>query len=73
MLLYEKEHKGIVYIALYILMIESHQATNKTVEQLKMNGLVVKVMESLWDYLSCYIEFSEGNRKYEEKSLVSKI
>ena len=45
----KKSTKGIVYVTLYTddnLMIESPESINDAAEQLKKNGLVLKVMES---------------------------
>ena len=58
--------KGLVYIAVYVddnLMIGSPDATDEAMKQLKRKRLVVKVMESLQDYLLCEIWFSEDEKK----------
>ena len=64
--LIKQSAKSVIYIALYrdnISMIGSPKRIDAAVEQLKKNGLALKVMESLWDYLSCKIQFSEGEKK----------
>ena len=56
-------------IAQYVvdnIMIGSPEATDEAVEQLKKDGLVLKVMESAQDYLSLEIQFSD----YEMKALL---
>ena len=45
-------------------MIENPKAIDKSVEQLKRNGMMLKVSQSLQDYLLCVIRFS----KYEKKA-----
>ena len=82
----KKNTKGIIYIASYVdddLMIGNPEAIDKVLEQLKKNGLVLKVSDSLQDYLLCEIRFSQENKKawlfqpslidYLEKSFVSKL
>ena len=52
--------KGIVYAALNMydnLAIGSPETVDEAVEQPRKYGLVLKVIESLWDYLSCEICF----------------
>ena len=54
----KKSLKGIIYVALYVddnLMMGNPKAIDKAVEQLKKNRLELKVIEILWDYLSCEI------------------
>ena len=52
----KKIEKGIVYVALYVdnnLMIGHIKVTKKVIAALKENGLVMKSVEGLKDYLSC--------------------
>ena len=57
----KKKSKRIVYIALFIddnLMICIMEFIDNTIMALKENGLVLKIMERLQDYLSCEIKFA---------------
>ena len=57
----KKSAKGIVYIALYIddnLLVVDIKAIDDAIIAFKNNGLVLKVVERLQDYLPCEIQFS---------------
>ena len=59
-------HEGIVYIALYKddnLMEFDVEAIDDAILALKYNGLILKVMEELQDYLSCKITFSKDKKR----------
>ena len=61
----KKIKKGIVYIALYVdnnLMIGVIEAIDEAITVLKENGLELKVVEGLQDYLSCDVKFSMEKR-----------
>ena len=56
----KRSAKGIVYAALYIdnnLMIGNKAAIDDAILALKSEGLVLKVVEGLQDYLSCETKF----------------
>ena len=56
---------GRVYIALYVddnLIVGHPEAINETIEDLRKEGLVLKVEDDLKDYLSCEIDFSEDKK-----------
>ena len=55
-----------VYVALQVdddLMIKNIKTKDEAVEQLKKNGLVLKVFVSLQDYLSCEIWFLKDKKE----------
>ena len=60
-----KNRSGVCYVAIYVndnLMI-GHEATiNEAISQIKQEGLVLKVKDTLHNYLSCEIVFS-GDKK----------
>jgi hypothetical protein len=63
---FRRDEDGIVFIAVYVdynLIVGSPKAVNKTIDQLKRQGLVLKIEEDLKDYLSCEIRFSKDQRK----------
>ena len=63
--LVKKSVKGLLYIALYVdnnLMVGDVKAIDDAISALKNNGLVLKVMEGLQDYLSCKIKFSKDKK-----------
>jgi len=65
-LFFRRDEDGIVFIAVYVddnLIVGSPKAVNKTIDQLKRQGLVLKIEEDLKDYLSCEIRFSKDQRK----------
>ena len=45
------------------LMIRDVEAMNKTIRALKENGLVLKVMKELQNYLSCDVKFSKDKKR----------
>ena len=56
----KKSTKGIVYIALYVddnLMVGDIKAIDDAIAALKNNGLVLKIVEELQDYLSYKVKF----------------
>ena len=56
---------GVVYVALYVddnLMIGDIAAINDAIEVLENKGLILKIVEGLWDYLSCNIKFSDDKK-----------
>ena len=62
----KKSAKGIVYIALYIddnLMIGNMMAIDDAILALNSNGLVLKIVEELQDYLPCEIKFSDDKKR----------
>ena len=62
----KKTAKCIVYVALYIddiLMVSKVEAIDNATSTLKNNGLSLKVMEGLQDYLSCKIKFSKDKKR----------
>ena len=62
----KKSEKGIVYVALYVddnLMIGNVEAINNSIAALKKNGLVLKIVEGLQEYLSCEVKFSTDKKK----------
>ena len=62
----KKSLKGIVYIACYVgsnLMLGNFKVTDNALSALKNNGLVLKVLEGLQDYLSYEIKFSKDKRR----------
>ena len=66
-LLYEKEHKGyIIFSIIHIWWFDHRNAKviDVVVDQLKKNGLVLKVSKSLHDYLSCEIWSQLIKRKH---------
>ena len=68
----KKSTNSIASIAMNLdddLMIENPKTADETVEQLKKNGLVLKLMESLQDYLQCEIQFSKEKKKSWLKQL----
>ena len=61
----KKSAKCVVYIALYVddnLMISDLAAIVEAILALKRNGLVLKIMEGLQDYLSCKIKLSKDKK-----------
>ena len=65
-LYFKKSAKGEVYIALYVndnLMVGNMKAIDETIAALKNNGLVLKVVQGLQDYLSCEIKVSENKQR----------
>ena len=62
----KRSMKGIVYIALYVddnLMIGDKATIDDAIMALKNQGLVLKVVEGLQDYLTCEIKFSEKKKR----------
>ena len=62
----KKNAKAIEYAALYIddnLRLGDIKAIDNAITALKNNGLVLKVMEEVRDYLSCKVKFSEDKRR----------
>ena len=58
--------KGIVYVALYVdnnLMVGDVEAIDEGIAALKENGLVLKIVEGLQDYLSCGVRFSINKKR----------
>ena len=58
--------KGVVYVALSIdnnLMVGNMATIDGAITALKSNGLVLKVMEGLHDYLSCKTKFSKDKKR----------
>ena len=61
----KKNEKGVIYIDLYvddIVMVGDAEVIDNIITALKSNGLVLKVMKGLQDYLSCQIKFSEDKK-----------
>ena len=62
----KKSAKGVVYVVLYVddnLMVGDMAAIDDAISALKRNGLVLKFMEGLQDYLSCKIKFSSDKNR----------
>ena len=62
----KKSEKGIVYVVFYVynnLMTGDLQTINNPIIDLKENGLVLKVMEEIQDYLSCEVKFSKNKKR----------
>ena len=62
----QEKCKGKVYIALYIddnLMVGNIKAINGAITALKDNGVVLKVMEEIHDFLSHEIKFSKDKKR----------
>jgi len=65
-LMMRKNQHGIVYIAIYVddcLLLGDKKAIEKVVEDVKKEGLNVKIEESMGDYLSCNIKFNKDKTK----------
>ena len=61
----KRSEKGLVYIALYVdenLVVGHPEAIKQVIQDLRENGLILKIDNDLTDYLSCEIKFSD-NRK----------
>ena len=59
--LFKKSEKGIVCVALYIddnLMVGELEVFDKEIAAFEENGMVLKIMEGLQDYLFCKVRFS---------------
>ncbi len=59
----KRDINGLIYVALYVddnLLIGDEKAIDHTIKALKKAGLVLKVYDSLEDYLSCEIKFSKN-------------
>ena len=53
-----KNKSGVVYIAIWVnnsLLIGNNKAINATIDNMKREGLSLKIEENLDDYLSCEI------------------
>ena len=64
-LYFKKNEKG-VDVALYIddnLMVADDETIGKAITALKENGLMLKIMEWLQDYLSCEVQFSMDKKR----------
>ena len=62
----KKSEKSIMFVALYIdnnLMVGDIEAIDEPILALEENGLVLKIMEGLQDYLSCKIRFSKNKKR----------
>ena len=73
-----RDKKGLIYIALYVddnLLIGTQEAIDDTIEQLRAQGLVLKIENELDDYLSCDIKFSSNGRRawLGQPHLISKL
>ena len=58
--------KGTVYVALYIhnnLLIDEPLTRDDAIIWQQVNGLVLKAVDGLKDYLSCLIRFLDGKKK----------
>ena len=61
----KKTDKGICLIAMYVddnLLVGHPAAIQDTIEQLRKNGLILKIEDDLHDYLSCEIIFSSDRK-----------
>ena len=45
------------------LMIMSPKAIDEVLEQHSKNGLVLKVVDGLWDYFCCEVKFSQNKKR----------
>ena len=62
----KKSEKSVVYVALYVddnLMVGDVEAIDKVLTAIKENGLVLKIVEELHDYMSCEIMFSADKER----------
>ena len=62
----KKSKKGLCFIAIYVddnLMIGHNAAIEDAIRWLKKENLVLKVEDSLHDYLSCEVKFSKDMSK----------
>ena len=58
--------KGTVFLCLYVddnLLIGDQAAIDDAIKQMKQKGLILKVKDSLKDYLSCEINFSSDKKR----------
>ena len=65
-LYYRKSKKGTVFIAIYVddnLLVGDAEAIQKTIKDLKVNGLVLKIEDDLKDYLSCEVKILKDKKR----------
>ena len=58
--------KSIVYVSLCVddnLMVGDVETIDEAISALKENGLVLKIIEALLDYLSCEVKFSKDRKR----------
>jgi len=77
-LLMREDEFGTVFFAVWVddsLVIGDEKAIDKVIKDLKENGLVLKITESLKDYLSCEITFSgDGDKAWiHQPHLIKKL
>ena len=73
-----KSSKGTIFISLHIannLMVGDKAVISKAIQQLNENWLVLKIDETLTDYLSCNIIFNKNRNKtwIDQWSLINKM
>ena len=63
----KKSEKWLVYIALYVddnLLVGHPEAIKQVIQDLRENGLNLKIDDDLTDYLSCEIKFSDNKNQH---------
>ncbi len=73
----KRDENGLIYVALYVddnILIESKKAINETTKALKKACLVLKLYDSLEDYISCEIKFTNNDQSVwlEQPHLIEK-
>ena len=71
--LHQKSAKGVVQVALYVddnLFEGDMAAIDDSITALKTNGLGLKIVEGLQDYLSCKVKFSNNKKVLGQDSLI---
>ncbi len=74
----KRDKNGVIYVALYLydnLLIRDEKAIKETMKALKKAGLLLKVYDSLDDYLSCEIKFTNNGQSVwlEQPHLIDKL
>ncbi|KAL7530325.1 hypothetical protein ACHAWF_005014 [Thalassiosira exigua] len=77
-LLIRRDEKGLVYVAIYVddnLIVGHPEAIDDVIQGLKDNGLILKVEDTLHDYLSCEVKFSDDMTRawLGQPHLISKL